>query len=95
MSPKHIEHKHIEHRTGAAGIPMAYIGRSRVRVSVLAAMYQSLLDEIVTERFQEAFPHLTAEEITAAMQYWRDNPEEIAREIEADEQIIRSLPSAG
>ena len=74
---------------------MAYIGRSRVRVSVLAAMYQSLLDEIVAERFQEAFPHLTAEEIAAGMQYWRENPEEIAREIEADKEIIKSLPSAG
>ena len=74
---------------------MAYIGRSRVRVSVLAAMYQSLLDEIVAERFQEAFPHLTTEEIAAAIQYWRDNPEEIANEIEADKQIIQSLPSGG
>jgi uncharacterized protein (DUF433 family) len=87
--------KNIEHRIGAAGIPMAYIGKSRVRVSVIAAMYQSLLDEIVADRFHEAFPHLTTEEIAAAMQYWRENPDEIANEIEADKQIIQSLPTGG
>jgi uncharacterized protein (DUF433 family) len=87
--------EHIEHRKGAAGIAMAYVGRSRVRVSDIARQYEVLLDELMTKNIQESYPHLTEEEIFAAIRYWRDHPDEISEEIERDEEIIRSLKSAG
>jgi uncharacterized protein (DUF433 family) len=87
--------EHIEHRKGAAGIAMAYVGRSRVRVSDIARQYEVLLDELMTKNIQEGYPHLTDDEILAAIRYWRAHPDEIAEEIERDQQALSSLKPAG
>ena len=87
--------EYIEHRTGAAGFPHAYVGKSRVRVANIAAMYQSMLDELVVERLLEAYPQLTGEQIAAAIQYWREHPDEIEEDLRRDEEALNSLKSAG
>jgi uncharacterized protein (DUF433 family) len=95
MLEQEMPHEHIEHRTGAGGVPMAYVGKSRVRVSTIAATYQSLIDELMVDKIQEGYPTLSKEEIWAAIEYWREHPDEIAEELAEDMRIIESLKSPG
>jgi uncharacterized protein (DUF433 family) len=88
------KNKSIEIRQGAAG-PHAYVGKSRIRVVDVAVYYGIMLDELVIERLQRAYPHLTVEQIRDAIDYWRSNKDEIEREIEADEAALANIPSAG
>jgi uncharacterized protein (DUF433 family) len=85
--------KVIQHRKGSGGVS-AYVGDSRVRVSDIAQLYETLLAELVVERIREALPHLAEAEITEAIRYWRAHPQEIAEEIERDEVAASSLESA-
>jgi len=85
--------KVIQRREGASG-PSTYVGDSRVRVADIALMYEALQLELVAERIREAVPHLTEPEIIAAIRYWREHPEEIAQEIERDEDALKDLKSS-
>jgi uncharacterized protein (DUF433 family) len=85
--------KIIQHRKGTAGTS-AYVGNSRVRVSEIAQLYETLEFESVAARIQEAIPHLSEPEIIAALRYWQDHPDEIAREVERDKEALKSLKSA-
>jgi uncharacterized protein (DUF433 family) len=86
--------KIIQHRKGTAGTS-AFVGSSRVRVSDIAQLYETLRLEFVAARIQEEIPHLSESEIVAALRYWQGHPDEIAQEIERDEEALRSLQSAG
>jgi uncharacterized protein (DUF433 family) len=83
----------IEHREGARG-KTAYIGETRVRVSDIARIYETLQLEFITERILEAIPHLTEEQVVAALRYWQANREEINRELVRDEEVADSLRSS-
>jgi uncharacterized protein (DUF433 family) len=87
-----MDNKHIQRRPAASG-ETVYVGDSRVRVSEIARRYALALDEIATDRIQDALPHLTKKQIRAALEYWREHPQEIAREIAEEEEILRSLPT--
>lgn len=88
-----MQSKAIQHRKGSGGVS-AYVGDSRVRVSDVARLYETLLTELVIERIHEALPHLTEPEVTEAIRYWHAHPKEIADEIERDENAARTLKSA-
>ena len=83
----------IEHRRGAVG-KSAYLGKTRVRVSDVARLYETVLMESVTGRILEAIPHLTEEQVLAALRYWKAHPEEIEAEIKRDEAALTSLQQA-
>ena len=85
--------KTIEVRESRSG-RSAYVGQTRVRVSDIARMYETLQMEFITERIREAIPHLTEDEIVAALQYWKSHRQEIDSEIERDEEVLDSLKSA-
>jgi len=51
------------------------------------------LDELVAERIQQGLPHLTVEQIQAALDYWREHPEEIANEIAEDDAALARVAS--
>jgi len=83
----------IEIRQKASG-KKAYIAGTRVRVADIAVYYGIFLDELVIERLQRAMPHLTAKEIADAIEYWRNNKDEIQKEIEEDDAAIANIPAA-
>ncbi len=85
--------KVIQHRKGSGGVS-AYVGDSRVRVSDVAQLYETLLADLVVEGIHDAWPHLSDAEITEAIRYWQAHPQEIADEIDRDEEAVRSLKSA-
>jgi uncharacterized protein (DUF433 family) len=71
--------KLIDIRKRTSGGMAAYVGKSRVRVSDIAAKYELALQELAVKRIHQAYPHLTIEEIEAAILYWRENSKEIKR----------------
>ena len=91
---------------GAAKIPHPCILNTRIRVSLLVDLYRQYIDDGMTDEaaFAEVcsnYDHLSAKEITAAFDYWRDNPDDIEREIRQDhatslslEMLQRSLETA-
>ncbi len=54
-------------------------------------MYQLELDEIIISRLVDAWPHLTADQIRTAIEYWRENAIEIEADIKKDEEIFARL----
>jgi len=77
--------KFIEHVAGAAGNIRPVVKGTRTRVSAIAQLHEQLQHETPAERIQYALPHLSIEEIEAALEYWRMHPEEIAEDIARDE----------
>ena len=88
-----MKKKMIERRSTTSG-ESAFVGRSRVRVSHIARLYDMVRDELVAERIQQGLPQLTVEQIMAALEYWREHPEEIETEIAEDEAALARIPSA-
>jgi len=82
----------IEIREGTGG-KSAFVGKTRVRVSDIARLYNLWRAELVAERIQKSLPHLTAAQIHAAIEYWRTHPKEIESEIEEEEALLSSIPS--
>jgi uncharacterized protein (DUF433 family) len=80
----------IEHRS-SAGRSSPVIKGTRVRVAEIAQLYRLLSEEVVAERIQKALPHLTMEQIQAALAYWRNHPDEVQSEIETDEAFLSDL----
>jgi len=85
----------IEIRQGGSGRELAYVGRSRVRVSDIAESYRIALDELVVDRINKSLPTLTKEQIYAGIEYWREHPAEIEKVISEDWQAIDKLPIGG
>jgi len=56
-------------------------------------MYDLLHEEAMIERIQQELPHLTRSQIAAALDYWRENKQQIAAEIADDEKFLAE-PSA-
>jgi uncharacterized protein (DUF433 family) len=91
------KHPLIEMRAGAAKIPHPCIINTRMRVSYLADLYQQYVESGMAD--EEAFKQVCSdydgqysyEQISAAIDYWRDNPEEIEREIRQDHAMSMAL----
>ena len=82
----------IEIREGPGGMT-AFIPGSRIRVSDIARYYQLMLDEVIVERIQRAFPHLTERQIASALDYWRTHEAEVAAEIEEEMKLLEQIPT--
>ncbi len=67
---------------------------TRVRVNDIARLYELCLQELVIERIGKALPHLSEEQIEAAVRFWREHPDEIAQEIRDEEAIMAQMPRA-
>jgi uncharacterized protein (DUF433 family) len=71
------------------------IAGSRIRVALIAEICKDIgegphtLGEIV-----EMYPHLTPDEVQAAIDYWHDHEVEIEAEIRADEDAFKELQAA-
>ena|SRR6476661_3060727 len=91
------KHPLIEMTAGAAKIPHPCIVNTRMRVSYVVDLYQQYVEEGMTD--EKAFAQVcsdydtqySCEELSAAMDYWRDNPEEIQREILQDHAMSSAL----
>jgi uncharacterized protein (DUF433 family) len=84
--------KTIDVRSGPDG-KSAYITGTRVRVLDIAELHDLLSKESIDERIQRALPHLTLEQIQAALAYWREHREEITAEIAKRDLILEKTPS--
>ena len=80
----------IVRRSGAGGTS-AYIRGTRVRVSDIASLVLILRDETMEERINRALPHLTPEQIDAALAYWNSHSDEIEAQIEEEEALFREI----
>jgi uncharacterized protein (DUF433 family) len=91
------KHPLIEMRAGAAKIPHPCIVNTRMRVSYLVDLYLQYLETGLTD--DQAFKQVcsdyetqySCEEITAALDYWRDNPDQIEIEIRQDRAMSAAL----
>jgi uncharacterized protein (DUF433 family) len=88
--PAEEETPEIEIREGAGG-KSAYVGKSRIRVADVAQMYPIILDELIVQRMQRAYPSLTADQIQAALDYWRTHKDEIDSLIAEEQAILEKL----
>jgi uncharacterized protein (DUF433 family) len=82
----------IEYKAGAGGKSPVIKG-TRVRVSDIAVLYRIMRDEVVVERIQKSLPHLTTEQIQAAIDYWRENQDEVQDELAQERRILAGLPA--
>jgi uncharacterized protein (DUF433 family) len=87
------KHELIDHRAGAAGYVRPMIKGTRTRVSAVAQLYELLQRETPAERIRRALPYLEIEQIEAAIEYWRNHPEEIEADIERDNAAYEELTS--
>jgi uncharacterized protein (DUF433 family) len=68
------------------------IAGTRIRVAIIAEICKDIgegprtLGEIV-----EMYPHLTPDQIQAAIDYWHDNEDEIEAEIREEEEVVREM----
>ena len=81
----------IEIRQGGSGQELAYVGRSRIRVSDIAVSYRIALDELVVNRIHESLPTLTKEQIYAGIEYWRKHPAEIEKVVREDGEALEQI----
>jgi len=84
----------IEIRTGAGG-ETAYITDTRVRVSDIVRLYEIAREEVLVEYIQRALPHLSYEQITAALAYYRQNTTRIETELKEEDEVLANIPYAG
>jgi uncharacterized protein (DUF433 family) len=84
------EHVLIEHKAGPGGKTPVIKG-TRVRVSDIARLYELLKEEVVVERIQKSLPHLTPAQIHAALDYWRENKQEVEIEIQQERDLLEKI----
>ena len=83
---------HVQVRPNRDGQPRAYIAGTRVRVqdvSVMAEVEGKSPDQIV-----QALPHLTLAQVHAALSYYFNHRDAIAREMREDEEFVRQWRSS-
>ena len=61
---------------------------TRITVDHLVSYREVLLDELLTKRLLEAFPHLTEEQVVAALDYYRGHKDEIDALVEDDSALL-------
>ena len=71
------------------------VAGTRIRVAHIAEMYRQLQDEATIGAILRELRHLTAEQVEAAIEYWRAHPEEIQAELDADAAVIEELEKSG
>lgn len=69
-----------------------YIAGTRVAVDDIVASYQLILDSKVIPELQAWFPHLTEAQIREALDYYRENPDQIDRKLRDDRAFRRAGP---
>jgi uncharacterized protein (DUF433 family) len=89
------KHELIEHTAGFSGIAMPRIKGTRIRVSNIAFHYMEFEQATPADWIQRVYPQLSIEEIEAAIDYWREHPEEIAEEMASDEALFEELKAKG
>jgi uncharacterized protein (DUF433 family) len=81
----------IEVRKGPGG-ESAYIKGTRTRVSDILRMFDVMRDEVIIERICRALPHLTPDQVRAALEYGRGN-QAVEDEIREEESLLREQPA--
>lgn len=72
-----MDSRYIEMRRGIAG-ERAYLRDSRISVDAVVASYWTVLDSmVIRELLTNWYPHLSEAKIRAALDYYRDHPDEI------------------
>ena len=84
----------IEVRHGPGG-RSAFIKGTRVRVSDIAQREGLRNGMSAPEQICRALPHLTPEQVQAALEYWRTHPEDIQKEIEEEEALLGEIAEQG
>jgi uncharacterized protein (DUF433 family) len=84
----------IEIREGAAG-ETAYIADTRVRVVDIVQLYEIAREELLVEYVQKALPHLSYEQITSALAFYRSNRSRIDAEMQEEDEAFSKIPYAG
>ena len=80
----------IEVREGAGG-ESAYITGTRTPVRHIVGYYRMFLDELIVARICTTLPYLTAQQVEAAIEYWRSHEEAIAKEMADEEAALARL----
>ena len=85
------EENGIEVRESFAGIT-AYLGRSRIRVADVVRVHRMVQEqEPGVESIESVFPHVPADQIQAALAYWKNHPREIEELIAEEDAIITQM----
>ena len=84
----------IEVRGGPGG-RSAFIKGTRVRVSDIAQLEGLRNGSSAPEQICKALPHLTPEQVRAALEYWRAHPKDIQKEIEEEEALLGEMAEQG
>lgn len=82
----------IEVRESSAG-SSAFIRGTRVRVADLVQLYLLMQQEVIVERVLRSLPHLTAEQVHDALDYWKTHKEDIEIEVQAEDALVEKLQS--
>lgn len=83
----------IEVREGPGG-KSAFINGTRIRVLVIARLFEILQEELLMDRMLEEMPTLSKEQISEALAYWREHPREMLEEIDEENEAISKIPPA-
>lgn len=83
---------HIEVRNNRAGQPRAYVVGSRTRVMDIYALVE--LQGATPSDLAEAFPHLSAVEIQAALAYLADHRDAIVCQFNEEEALVEKYRAA-
>ena len=67
-----------------------FIAGTRIAVDDIVASYRLILDSKVIPELQAWFPHLTEEQIREALDYYRENPDQINRKLRDDREFRRT-----
>ena len=83
--------KLIEHRMGAGG-ESVYIAGTRVRVHDIVREIDFVEEDDVIHGILQALPHLTAEQVHAAIEYWLTHKREIDEHIRREDELAAETP---
>ena len=78
----------IAYEPSATG-PRAMISGTRASVADIAQIYQVKLDELLIDLIAKSLPHLSHEQVGAALDHWRQNPDEIEDQIGKESELTR------
>jgi uncharacterized protein (DUF433 family) len=81
----------IEVRAGRGG-KSAYVKGTRTRVSDIVRLYDIMKEELIIERICRALPHLTEEQVRAALDYGRYDPS-VKDEILEERALLETIPT--
>ena len=71
------------------------IAGTRIRIALIADICRDFSTEKEAVRdILRAYPHLTREQVLAAIEYWHDHEAEIQAEKDEEERIIRELEAS-